>query len=432
MLLMAGRAPTTATRGVSIGRYFGGFFLPILAGCSSGLVVGGSAAPDEETAATENVIEDVGDAPRDSDAADTDTDYGTFPLDDEGCPSYYAQDVLPEIALTFEPNELAALEVDRRNYQQNYHPAVFTYEGETWEVMVRLRGNTWTPKYELSISFNEIDPDGRFHGLRKVSLDGASYETTMLRNRVAAWWFRQFGLPAYCVNNVKLTMNGAYFGLYSNTEDIDHEFIERNFPDDASGTNYKDGSTAKSNAENSVAEHVTTWATASDPNALAAVLDIDEVMLAWAAEAALPNTDGFVYGLHNYYLYDHPERGFVYIPSDLDFSFDGSQALDVQPYTVDPLTYARVGNGAQFVVFRNDPTWRARYVRDIATVVGTMDADTLNAKWREWDSQIHEALEADPNRAFTMSAHDQHVTDVQTFVERRVSFMREWVAAHPG
>lgn len=395
-----------------------------LSACSSTLTIDGATDEDPRGG-----IERIGPA---ADSGPDDTAQDDDAPDDEGCPAFYAQDHLPEIALDFEPAELAALEADRRSYQQNLHPAVFTYEGDTWPVMVRLRGNTWTPKYELSISFNEVDTDARFHGLRKVTLDGASYETTMLRNRVAAWWLRRFDVPAYCANNVKLTLNGAYFGLYSNTEDIDHEFLERNFPDDWSGTSYKDGSSAKSNADNAIEEHVTAWSSATDPDILAGYLDIEQVMHAWAAEAALPNTDGFVYGLHNYYLYDDPVRGFVYIPSDLDFSFDGSQALDVQAYTVDPLTYARVGNGAQFLLFRNDATWRARYVGDIATVVESMDADAINAKWREWDAQIHDALEEDPNRAFTMSDHDRHVTDVQTFVERRVAFMQEWVAANAG
>lgn len=403
----------------------------LVAACTSGVVVDGTHPTNADDTDRPNPVEDIDDAARDSVAEDSEGQRDAFEKDEEGCPGFYAQDIVPEISLDFDERELQALERDRQSYQQNYHPAVFTYLGETFDVMVRLRGNTWVPKYELSISFNEVDPDARFHGLRKVTLDGASYETTMLRNRIAGWWFRQRGVPAYCANNVKLTLNGAYFGLYSNTEDIDHEFLERNFSDDSSGTSYKDGVTPKSNAENADAARAAAWSNATDADALASYLDIDEVMHAWAAEAVLPNTDGFVYGLHNFYLYDHPERGFEYIPSDLDFSFDGSETLDVQPYTVDPLTYARVGNGAQFIVFRNNATWRERYVHDIGDVVAGFDADQLNAKWQAWDAQIHDALEEDPHRAFTMAVHDQQIADVQTFVTRRVAFMQDWVVANP-
>lgn len=354
-----------------------------------------------------------------------------FPLDEEGCPSFYAQDYLPEIALDFAPGDRIALENDHKRYQQNWHPARFTWEGDTWDVMVRLRGNTWPDKYELSISFNEVDPDGRFHGLRKITLDGATYETTMLRNRVASWWLRQHGVHAYCANNLMLTMDGEYFGLYSSTEDIDHEFLERSFADDPTGTCYKEGTNPTSNEDASIPEHVTAWSTATDPDVLATYLDIDDVMRAWALEAALPNTDGFVYGYHNFYLYDHPSAGFTWVPSDLDFSFDGSQALDVQPFNVDPLTYYRCGNGPQFLLFRNDPAWRDRYVQEIAAVMDVYDEEGLIERWAAWDAQIHDALEADRYKLFDMATHDQHVADVQTFITRRAAFMRDWVAAHP-
>jgi len=353
-----------------------------------------------------------------------------FPLDEEGCPSFYSQDYLPEIALDLTPEDMAALEYDHQTYQQNWHPTVFTWEGDTWDAMVRLRGNTYPDKYELSISFNETDEDGRFHGLRKIVLDGATYETTMLRNRVASWWFRKNGVHAYCANNIKLTLNGVYFGLYSNTEDIDHEFLERSFPDDYTGTCYKEGTNPTSNAEASISEHVTAWVYASDPDALAQYMDMDDVMWAWAMEAALPNTDGFVYGYHNFYLYDHPDRGFMWVPSDLDFTFDGSQYLDVQSYTVDPLTYYRCGNGPQFVLFRDDPEWRQRYISDIAEVMEIYDEDELIDRWGEWAEQISEALEQDPNKLYSMATHEAHVADVQTFIQRRADFMRAWVEQH--
>lgn len=401
--------------------------LALLTACSPTTLRFDEATRDEPARG----VEDLGavDDP-DTGGDDTGDPNAPFPLDDEGCPSFYAQDFVPEIALDLEPDELDALEQDRRSYAQNYHPARFTYEGETWDAMVRIRGNTWVAKYELSISFNEVDPEGRFHGLRKVTLDGASYETTMLRNRIAAWWLRRQGVPAYCANNVRLVLNGTYFGLYSNTEDIDHEFLERNFPDDFSGTLYKEGSEAKSNADAAISDHLLAWQGATDPDVLADSLDIDQVMHAWAAEAVLPNTDGFVYGLHNYYLYDDPAAGFVHIPSDLDFSFDGSQALDVQPYTVDPLTYARVGNGAQFLLFRNDPEWQDRYVAEIAEVVQVMDVEGLNGAWQEWSAQIEDSLAEDPNRTFDMQTHAQHVADVQTFLLQRLDFMEQWVLAN--
>ena len=181
------------------------------------------------------------------------------------------------------------------------------------------------------------------------------------------------------------------------------------------------------NDEAAIPEHAQAWAQATDPDVLATYLDIDDVMWAWGLEAALPNTDGFVYGYHNFYLYDHPESGFTWVPSDLDYTFDGSQHLDVQPFNVDPLTYYRCGNGPQFLLFRDDPDWRERYIAEIARAMDVYDEDELIARWAEWDAQIHQALQDDPNRLYDMATHDAHIADVQLFIQRRADFMREWV-----
>ncbi len=84
------------------------------------------------------------------------------------------------------------------------------------QAAVRLRGNpgfSWLgPKMQFVISFNEDDPDGRFMGLRKISLDASWYEPTLLRDRLAYTWLRSIGVPASCTNNAQLLINGGCRG----------------------------------------------------------------------------------------------------------------------------------------------------------------------------------------------------------------------------
>ena len=109
--------------------------------------------------------------------------------------------------------------------------------------MIRLKGqSSWAeviqagdnpPKMQFVISFNEVDTNARFHGLRKVELDMPRIDPSYLRQRVALAYLRALGVPAQCANSGRLTINGAYYGLYTNIERPDVEFVQRVFPGDA-------------------------------------------------------------------------------------------------------------------------------------------------------------------------------------------------------
>src|SRR4051794_33923170 len=103
--------------------------LVLVAGCTPGIVIRGAETPDASTSRGVEEVAGVSDTGDGSDGG-TDTTFGAFPLDEEGCPSFYAQDRVQEISLDMDPSERAALETDRLNYQQNLHPAVFSWEGE--------------------------------------------------------------------------------------------------------------------------------------------------------------------------------------------------------------------------------------------------------------------------------------------------------------
>ena len=102
------------------------------------------------------------------------------------CSGLYDPDALLQFELDIPDDSWAGLESDFRNGWKNYHPATFTWEEETREVQVRLKGNpsfSWlSDKLQFVISFNEDDADARFHGVRKIALDATWYEPTLLRD----------------------------------------------------------------------------------------------------------------------------------------------------------------------------------------------------------------------------------------------------------
>src|SRR5690606_16708623 len=121
-------------------------------------------------------------------------------------------------------------------------------------------------KMQCQVSFNKYDKKGRFRGLKKILFDAAEYNRSFLRDRLAMAIFRDVGVPAPCANNARLDVNGEYYGLFSNIEKVDSEFLERVFEFDE-GNLYKRGGgwDKKTNEED------------PDESDLEALLDADDI-----------------------------------------------------------------------------------------------------------------------------------------------------------
>ena len=155
-------------------------------------------------------------------------------------------------------SDWAAIQADYRSYVANWHPARFTWvtdAGDRLEAdaQVRLRGNpgfSWLgDKMQFLVSFDEVDPAGRFLGQRALVLDASWYNPTILRDRLAYAYLRRLGVPAPCANNARLTVNGSYYGLYTLIERLDQEFLDRVFGREAAtGTLWEGSSDIDENA----------------------------------------------------------------------------------------------------------------------------------------------------------------------------------------
>lgn len=353
------------------------------------------------------------------------------------CNDLYAQDLVPSFELTITPQELAGMQSDCQDGIQNYRPVEFTYGAETVAAMARLKGNwTWScDKYQFVISFNEIDPDARFHGLRKIVLDAPWYDHTMLHERLAFPLFESLGLPYSCVNNARLVLNGEYYGLYANLERIDREYLERNF-EEPDGNLYQGGTDLVTNEDMPDTSHLDALHAASTIEELDALIDLDQAVAEWAAEAMLPAMDNYWAGVEiNYYLYDHPSRGFVYLPYDLDISFgdsaygDGSLLWPDSAWA-DPITHEHGGWGKEAIVqmVLADPVWCDRFVEALTAARMAYSPDAMSASIDEWATQIADALADDPNRPYSQADHETALERLHAFLPERAAFVDDWLA----
>jgi len=354
------------------------------------------------------------------------------------CEDLYDQATLPTFELTFTPDELNGIQSDCQAGIQQYRPVQLTYGAETVDAMVRLKGNwSWDcGKMQFVVSFNEVDPNGRFHGVRKIVLDAPWYDRTLLHERIAFPFFQQRGLPYSCVNNARVIVNGDYYGVYANVERLDKEYLQRNF-ELADGNLYQGGVELKTNEAIGDTSDLQALQAATTVDQLAALIDMDEAVSEWATEAMLPAMDNYWAGVEiNYYLYSHPTRGFLYLPYDMDISFgdsaypDGSLIWPDALYS-DPITYEHPGWKKEDLMKKvlSDPTWCDKFVQEVVKARAAYSPAAMSAQADTWSAQIAQAVADDFRKPFSVNNHNAAVSSMKAFFAARAGVVDQWLAA---
>ncbi len=371
---------------------------------------------------------------------------------DGNCPELFSQGILPEYHLDISPTELAALQnefvnrVDREAQgldPRPYHPVQFRYkQGATTgepvpNVLLRLKGSTsWlqaldldaNPKMQFVIAFNEVDPAGRFMGIRKIELDMPRSDQSFLKQRVALSFMRQAGVPAQCANNARLYINGQYYGLYTNLERLDKEFLQRNFGAADNGDLWAGGFAIKTNELTHTTTRINALWAIRDVAGLEQLADLDAALQEWTTEAMIGDADGYYNGRANFYLYDHPTRGFIWLPHDVDTAIDEDYLLPVESPVFPACASRWDGDWHHYLVALNDPAVRARYVASLAAARGMFDAGAMQQRITRWQEQIVTAIAEDSHKPFAMEAHYIAVDRMREFTSDRAAYIDSWLA----
>jgi len=389
----------------------------------------------------ENTDDDIDD----DDVGDDDSDDDSDDDDDlpRECPDIYDQDVIPVFEVEISQDVWDQIVYEYQHWREleeqglpikNYYPLLsFRYEDEVIDdAMIRLKGSpesSWdNTKMQFKISFNEFDPGHRFHGLRKLNLDAPINDPTMLRERLGMALFQDIGVPAACVNHARLVINGEYYGLFVNIENVDKEFIQRNFGNDDEGNLYK-YTRLETNEEIGDTSDMDQFMNDPDISTLEEIVDLEEAILEWACEAVIPQMDGFFVGGINYYMYNHPKRGFIFIPHDMDYCFE------VGDFNADLITYEvgwGLGKPQQFLTVIADPEWYLKYLDAVDTALLAYDVETLHSRLDLWAQQIADSIDEDPNKNFTTEEHIDQVQTLRTFIEDRAYFVALWLNCKRG
>ena len=275
----------------------------------------------------------------------------------------------PENGLAFPDNDIPEVHIEcgdvidwmlaEENWYSNMeHPATFIYHSAAFSdtienVGFRLRGNTSrsAPKKSFKVSFNTFDESGAWQGLEKLNLNGEHNDPSIIRSRLAWECLRDAGVPVSRSQHVQLFINGEYFGVFSNSEHIDGEWLEKRL-NHAHGNLWK--CTYPANLEfisnnpdaykftpswsNQRVYELKTNKLSDDYSALAHfiavlnntsidelscaledVFDVDAYLKVLTGEILFGHWDNYVGNKNNFYLYERSTDGrLMYIPYDMD------------------------------------------------------------------------------------------------------------------
>ncbi|MDD3323309.1 MAG: CotH kinase family protein [Paludibacter sp.] len=271
------------------------------------------------------------------------------------------------------------------DYDPVWVPCSFKYNGKEWyNVGVRYKGNSslqsayqsGNKKLSLKLDFNQFGSEypalenQRFYGFKQLNLNNNYNDASLMREKIGADLFRQFGLAAsqttFCVVYLNNGSTTQYYGVYALVEEVDDTVLDSQFTD-GSGNLYKpdgDAATFASGTYDTSELYLKTNVDAGNYSDIKALYDVvnsslrtsdvetwksnlEKVMdvnvfLKWlAANTVIQNWDTYGKMSHNYYLYNNPSNNLLtWIPWDNNESLqEGKQSGSLS------LSLSEVGTG---------------------------------------------------------------------------------------
>ena len=268
----------------------------------------------------------------------------------------FRDDIVSRVDIIIDQESLEFIIAPENRESNELFEATFIFSNEnirdTLEsVGFRLRGNTsrGADKKSFKVNLNAFVPGRKYYGVQKINLNGQHNDPTSARAKICSDLADLLEIPSMRTNHVQLFINDEYYGLYSNVEHIDQNYVKKRFgnkngnlykcvyPADLNykGNNpdaYKEIIFGRRNYDlknNNQADDYTDFANlvkvlnlTSDANLaceLENVFNVDQYLKTIVFDIIVGNWDGPIYNKNNFYLYHNEDTGlFEYLPYDLD------------------------------------------------------------------------------------------------------------------
>ena len=268
---------------------------------------------------------------------------------------------LCSIYITISPDSLAV--IYDSVLSDHYYLARFIFDDHVkrdtlQNVGFRLRGNTsrYSQKKSFKISFNEYVSGRKYQGVKKINLNAEHNDPTMIREKLYYDIWKKAGMVERRTSFVRMYINGSYYGLYTNLEEMEKEWLSLvykknggnlykcSYPADlvyhgpdqqtykdlenstVTGGRVYDLQTNKSDDDYTRIAELAGILNQAPGDAfalnIAKILNVDHFLKALALDVATGNWDDYSYNKNNFYLYDNPaDSTFDFITYDPDNTF---------------------------------------------------------------------------------------------------------------
>ncbi len=344
-------------------------------------------------------------------------------------------------------------------------PAKMTVDGEVYDsVGVRFKGQTSyfmaqsSQKKSFNLTVDYVYPDQKLMGYKTLNLNNSFQDPSFLREVFYQHQIRRH-IPAAKSNFVKLYLNGQYWGIYPNVQQLNKDFLKEWFfsadginwradrPDGTVGggpggpgggwgdgtaaLNYLGTDTAlyqqyytlKSSDQDQPWDYLVATCNALNttplaelPDVLPDYLDIDRTLWHLASEIAFSDDDSYVYkGKMDYYVYYEPETGRM-----TPLEYDGNSAMEA--------------NFANWGAFYNEtkvnypllnrvlavPIWRQRYLAHLRTIIQEeLNPTVSHAMLDNYKSMIDSLVKADTKKSSSNTQFDNELNVLKNFITTR-------------
>lgn len=394
-----------------------------------------------------------------------------------GLPStgFYDETVIKELFLEFEDDDYWQQMLD--NYDTEKHVlALLRFEDEAYDsIAVQFKGQTsfrkavekGSEKLSFSIKLDEYIDGQDIEGYNNFNLNNAYQDFSFMREVLYGSLSREF-LPALKGNYIRLYLNGEDWGLYTNIQQLNGDYIKEWFfdkdgirwradapadqsaaksteePPGGGGGQWGDG-TAALNYLGDSPELYQQYYTLKDADmenpwdyllrvcdvlnntdssmvydSLKAIMDIDATLWFLAREIAFVDDDSYIYkGKMDYYLYVNEETGLM-----TPLEFDGNSAMSPRNQSWSPFINEDDENYPLLNILLSVPELRQRYIAHMKTLLEySLDPVIATNLIDAYESLIAPELMTDPKIDFSMSDHTLNVNRLKSFFNNRSAFI---------
>jgi hypothetical protein len=263
-------------------------------------------------------------------------------------------------------------------------------------------------------------------------------DRSMMHERIAYWVARQAGVPASRANHALVTVNGQFYGLYTNVETVKKRILSRVF-----GNNL--GSLFSATDVDFTAQYVPRYVlvtglddrtllsglasalTTDDPAsaiaAAAAYADIDQFTRYWAMCAVVGQFDAFPYSNpgDDYFTYANPATGrLAFMPWGIDESFYSGDH-DIAAIT-----------SVLAVKCKATPSCYGKFVDNVWDILALVERLGWVAEQGRVAAQIAPHVPRDTRKVYTNDQVAMYQRYMGSFVKERREHILPWIPGPSG